>query len=101
MKDIVSTEFEDEFPDEHSHTPQEIDEGLLGVFVTDDEGRHYLLQHRTTDEGIIIDIYDRYGKECQATFARTWDELANLVWSLDPMMPKLQATFAKPSIFDA
>ena len=72
-------EFDDEFPDEHSHTPQEVDANTLAMHFADEEGRHYYLQHRTTDEGVIVDVFDRYGEEVLATFAPTWSELGNII----------------------
>jgi len=77
-------EFDDEFPDEHSHVPQEVDEDTLGLHFADEEGRHYYLQHKVTDEGVIVDVYDRYGEECQATWALTWEELGQWVQEEHP-----------------
>ena len=79
------SEFENEFPDEHSHTPHEADDGVFGLHATDSEGRHYYLEVKVTDEGLILDVHDRYGEECLATFARTYDELVDFVFALDPM----------------
>jgi hypothetical protein len=82
---------DDEFPDEHSHIPQNLgieSKGLhahQGVFATDIEGRHYHLQVKLTDEGIIADVFDRYGEECLATFARTYDEMVDFVFANDPL----------------
>lgn len=81
-------EFDDEFPDEHSHEPQDLSrdgEPRIGVYVTDDEGRHYYLEVKLTHEGLIADVYDRYGDENIATFARTYDELADFVVANDPL----------------
>jgi hypothetical protein len=79
---------DDEFPNEHSHDPEfELeDEGTrTGVFATDDEGRHYWLEVKTTSEGLIIDVWDRYGEEPLATFARTFDELVDFVFANNPV----------------
>lgn len=76
---------EDEFPDEHSHEPKQTAEGVHGVFVTDEEGRHYYLEHKLTSEGIMIDLQDRYGEQLLATWAKTWDELGDFVYANDPM----------------
>jgi hypothetical protein len=79
---------DDEFPDEHSHDPKfELnDMGVeAGVFATDDEGRHYWLEVKTTSEGLIIDVWDRYGEEPLATFARTFDELVDFVFANNPV----------------
>lgn len=82
-------EFDDEFPDEHSHEPQDIslpggDQGS-GVFATDEEGRHYYLEIKVTSEGLILDVFDRHGEECFATVARTFDELVDFVFANDPL----------------
>lgn len=84
-------EFDNEFPDEHSHEPQELpmpegDVGV-GVFACDDEGRHYHLEIKVTSEGLIVDVFDRYGEECHATFARTFDELVDFTFANDPLTP--------------
>lgn len=81
-------EFDEEFPDEHSHAPQDIEPGIVGLHARDSEGRHYYLQIHTNDEGMVIDVYDRYGEECLATFARTYDELVDFVFANDPMEVK-------------
>lgn len=78
-------EFANEFPDEHSHDPQIVDEGVYGLHVTDDEGRHYYLQIAVVDEGLVIDVFDRYGEQDLATFAKTYDELFEFVMSNDPL----------------
>lgn len=85
LPDEHSREFDEEFPDEHSHTPQDIEPGIVGLHAQDSEGRHYYLQIHTNDEGMVIDVYDRYGDECLATFARTYDELVDFVFATDPM----------------
>lgn len=76
-------EFDDEFPDEHSHVPQRVDEDTVGLHFAESEGRHYYLQHKITDEGVIVDVYDRYGEELLGTFHKTWEELGEFVLSLD------------------
>jgi hypothetical protein len=82
------SEFDNEFPDEHSHHPQDLGGGPeyqgIGVFANDDEGRHYYLEVKLTDEGLIADVFDRYGEENLATYARTYDELVEFVFANDP-----------------
>ena len=85
---MTDTERTNEFPDEHSHEPFDLglDDGQgSGVFACDDEGRHYYLEVKTTDEGLILDVFDRYGEECLATFTRTFDELVDFTFANDPL----------------
>lgn len=77
-------EFDDEFPNEHSHTPQDVEPGIVGLHAQDSEGRHYYLQIHTNDDGLVIDAYDRYGEEVFATFNKTYDELVDFVFANDP-----------------
>lgn len=81
------TIYDDEFPDEHSHEPQPVPAEPFSfvLHAQDSEGRHYYMSHKVTSEGVIIDVYDRYGEECLATFARTFDELVDFVFANDPM----------------
>jgi len=81
-------EFDEEFPDEHSHEPEfSMEDGSprANLHACDSEGRHYYLSAKLTHEGVIFDVWDRYGEECLATFARTYDELVDFVFALDPM----------------
>lgn len=73
---------DDEFPDEHEHWPEEPYNSSF--HVTDDEGRHYLLSINLTQEGFILDLYDRYGEENLASWARTYDEVGEMVYEQDP-----------------
>lgn len=84
--DPEAGEFDDEFPNEHSHEPEfSMEDGSprANVFAVDDEGRHYYLSVRITHEGLILDVWDRYGEECFATWARTFDELVDFVFDQD------------------
>jgi hypothetical protein len=83
-------DFDDEFPDEHSHEPVFTESGAH-VFAQDDEGRHYHLNIGIGDEGVVLDVYDRYGEECLATFARTYDELVDFVFANDPGIKQTEA----------
>ena len=76
---------DDEFPDPHDHLPLALSNDTYGVFVTDDEGRHYWMEVKVTSEGVIVDVWDRYGEECLATWARTFDEIGGMAFRLDPM----------------
>lgn len=76
---------EDEFPDEHWHEPRETSLGVYSVFVTDEEGRHYHLEHRVISEGVVINLYDRYGEQLLATWVKSWDALGEFVSANDPM----------------
>jgi hypothetical protein len=74
---------DDEFPDEHHHYPQQLGEKYpgIGVFTTDYEGRHYYLEVKLVDDGIVADVFDRYGDELLDSWGLTYDELMELVTS--------------------
>lgn len=79
---------DDEFPDEHDHKPEfELQDGGVraGVYVTDDEGRHYWLSIKMSGEGIVTDVYDRYGDQLIATSISTFDDVAERVMDEDPL----------------
>lgn len=77
---------DNEFPDEHDHNIKyESEPGRAGVFVTDDEGRHYWLSINVSREGLILDVYDRYGDQLIATSIATFDDLAEQVMDEDPL----------------
>jgi len=70
---------DEEFPDKHSHEPQVVpgEPFSFSLHAQDSEGRHYYLNHKVTNEGVIIDVYDRYGREVLGTRARTYEELVD------------------------
>lgn len=98
--DEAVTPYDDEFPDEHSHEPQPVpgEPFSFGCFAQDDEGRHYWMSHKVTHEGVIIDVYDRYGEEVLASFARTFDELVDFVFANDPAVNEPRLGELWPSI---
>ena len=68
----------DEFPDEHSHVPQQVDDDTVGLQFTDDEGRHYYLEVTSDDVGVTAVVFDRYGEEKLGAYKISWQELGNI-----------------------